>query len=162
MHAEIDPFANDADPSRGEEELVAGAPVDDLGVAGDDLDARLGRRSRHRASDLPQEVDRHAFLHDRRAGKVERPGPANRQIVDRPADGELANVAAGEDQGVDHEGIGGEGEPVALPREIAKIETSLILERRQHGAVEGRTNTSSIRSFIALPPPPCASVTVGT
>ena len=110
--------------------------MDDLGVAGDDLDARLGRRARHRAGDLPQEVDRHAFFHDRRAGKVERRGPADRQIVDRAADRELADVAAGEDQRVDNEGVGGEGKPVAVSREVAEIETRLILERRQRGVVE--------------------------
>ena len=137
MRAEIDAFADDADPGRGEEQLVAGALLDDLGVAGDDLDARLGRRLRHRAGDLPQEVDRHAFLDDRRAGEIERPRAADREIVDRAADGELADVAAGEDQRIDDEGIGGEGEPVAVSREIAKIEARLILERRQRRIVEG-------------------------
>ena len=137
MRAEIDAFSDDANSGRREEQLVASASVDDLGVAGDDLDARLGRCSRHRAGDLPHEVDGHAFFHDRRAGKIERPRPADRQIVDRAADGELADVAAGEDQRVDHEGIGGEGEPVAVPREIAEIETRLILERRQRCVVEG-------------------------
>ena len=137
MRAEIDAFSDDANSGRREEQLVASASVDDLGVAGDDLDARLGRSSRHRAGDLPHEVDGHAFFHDRRTGKIERPRPADRQIVDRAAHGELADVAAGEDQRVDHEGISGESEPVAVPREIAEIETRLILERRQRCIVEG-------------------------
>ena len=43
------------------------------------------------------QVDGHAFFDDRRAGKVERPRPADRQIVDRAADGKLADIATGED-----------------------------------------------------------------
>ena len=111
--------------------------MDDLGVAGDDLDARPGGRSGHRARDLPHEIDGHAFFHDRRAGKVKRPRPADRQIVDRAADRELADVAAWENERIDDEGIGREGEPVAVQHEIAEIETRLVLERRQRGIVEG-------------------------
>ena len=109
----------------------------DLGVAGDDLDARRARGFRHRAGDPAQQVNRHAFLDDRRAGKIQRPRAADREIVDGAADRELADIAAGEEQGIDDEGIGGEGEPVAQGGEIGEIEARLIFERRQRRVVEG-------------------------
>ena len=86
--------------------------------------------------DLAQKVDRHPFLDDRGAGEIERNGAADREIVDRAADRELADVAAGKDQRIDDEGIGGEGEPVAVPREIGEIEPRLIVERREQRIVE--------------------------
>ena len=80
------------------------------------VDAGCPRRLRHRAGDLAQELDGHALLDDHRAGEIERPRAADGKIVDRAADGELADIAAGKHQRIDHEGIGGEGEPVAMRR----------------------------------------------
>ena len=40
-------------------------------------------------------------------------------------------------QRIDDEGIGGEGEPVAAPREIGEIEPRLIVQRREQRIVEG-------------------------
>src|ERR1700689_2593489 len=53
----LDAFANDADPRRVDEELVAGPPVDDLGVAGDDRDSGRGRSAGHRAGDVAYRID---------------------------------------------------------------------------------------------------------
>ena len=50
---------------------------------------------------------------------------------------ELADIAAGKHQGIDHEGIGGEGEPVAMRGELGEIEARLVFERRERGVVEG-------------------------
>ena len=85
-----------------------------------------------------QQVDRHALLDDRGAGEIERDCAADREVVDRAADRELADVAAGKEQRIDDEGIGGEGKPVAAPREIGEIEPRLILERSEQRIVEGR------------------------
>ena len=137
IRAQIDALADNADPRRGQEELVAGAFADDLGVAGDDRHARLARRRRHRSGDPAQEVDRHPFLDDRGAGEIERDCAPDREVVDRAADRELPDVAAGKDERIDDEGIGGEGKPVAAPREIGEIEPRLILERGEQGIVEG-------------------------
>ncbi len=128
--------ADDADPGRGQEELVASAFGDDLGVAGDDGDARFARRRRHRRGDLAQKVDRHPFLDDRGAGEIERNRAANREIVDRAAHREPADIAAGEDERIDDEGICGEGNSVAAPREIGEIEPRLIVQRGEQRIVE--------------------------
>ena len=52
--AEIDIGTDGPDPGRGDEEPVAGALVDHLGIAGDDGDPGLASRGRHRTGNLPQ------------------------------------------------------------------------------------------------------------
>jgi hypothetical protein len=137
IRAKLEAFADDADPSRGQKQLVAGALGHDLGVAGDDGDSSLARRRRHRRGDLTQEVDRHAFLDDRGAGQIKRLGAADRKIVDGAGDRDPPDVAAGKDQRIDHEGIGSERKPVAAAREVGQIEARLVLQRRQQRIVEG-------------------------
>ena len=110
---EIDAGADDADPGRGQEELVAGALVTTLvspvtmatpasrAVAA--IDAAIRRR---RSIVSPSStIDG--------AGEIERHRAADGEIVDRAAHREPADIAAGEDQRIDDEGIGGEGKPVA-------------------------------------------------
>ena len=43
----------------------------------------------------------------------------------------------GKDQRIDHEGVGGEGKPVAMGAKCGKIEARLVLERRKRRIVEG-------------------------
>ena len=117
--------------------MVAGALVDDLGVAGDDLDPGIARRARHRLRDPAQQIDRHPLLDDDGAGQIERHSTADGEVVDRAADRELADVAAGKEQRVDDIGVGGEGEPVAARGQSGEIEAGLVLQRRQGRVVEG-------------------------
>ena len=99
IRAEIQAGADDADARRGDEQLVAGAAAHDLGVAGDDRDARLRRRLGHRARDFAQEGDIDALLDDDGAGEIERRRAADGEIVDGAADSQLADVAAGKISG---------------------------------------------------------------
>ena len=137
MRAEIEAGTDHADPGGIDEELVASAAVDDLGIAGDDGHARRRRRLGHGAGDAAQERDLDTFLDDDAARKIERLGAADGEIIDGAADGKLANVAAGKFQRIDHEGIGGEGEPIAMQREIGQRKARLVFERYQRRILEG-------------------------
>ena len=131
--------ADHADAGRVDEQLVAGAALHDLGVAGDDVHAGLARRARHGSAPpgAAMSTGSPSSMIDG-AGQIERHGAADREIVDGAADRELADVAAGKEQRIDHEGIGGEGEAVAMRGERREIEARLILERRQQRIVERR------------------------
>ena len=82
--------------------------------------------------------------------------PGHRQVVDRAVDGQLADVAAGEEQRTDDEGVGGEGQPSA-----GHVQHGAVVRRvfRRVGAEAGR-NSSSISRRISRPPPPWAICTV--
>ena len=139
---------------RVDEDAVAFAAIDDLGVPGDDPHARLAAG---RAIDSTT----------RRSVSIGRPssrmkpalaraaGAAHRQVVHRAVNRQLADVAAGKEQRPHHEGVGGEGQPA--PR----ISTTAPSCARPEGplAKAGR-NRPSIRFRMNRPPPPCASWTV--
>ena len=93
--------------------------------------------SRHRAAIRRKRSTGDPLFDDDRAGQVERRGAADREIVDGAADGELADVAAGENQRIDDERIGGERETIAALRQGGQIEPRLVVERRQQRIVEG-------------------------
>ena len=57
-------------------------------------------------------VDFQALLQDEGGGQHQGPGRGGEQVVHRARHRQPADVAAGEKQGVHHEGVGGEGEPV--------------------------------------------------
>ncbi len=135
---ELDALADHADAGGVEEELVAGALVHDLGVAGDDLHAGLRRRRGHRAGDGAQRLHLQPLLDDGAAGEVERRRAPHGEVVDRAADRQLADVAAREEQGVDDEGVRGEGQPVSQPRQVRQREPRLVVQRVQRRVVEGR------------------------
>ena len=114
------------------------APLfDDLGVAGDDLNASIACGERHRLRNPAQQIDRQPLLDNHRAGEIERHGTAGREVVDRAIHRELADIAAGEEQRIDDVGIGGEGEPIAAHGQLGKIETGLVLQGGQGRVVEG-------------------------
>jgi hypothetical protein len=86
---------------------------------------------------VAQELDGDALFDDHRAGKIERLRAADGEIVDRAAHGKLADIAARKHQRIDHEGVGGEGEAVAMGGNLGEIESRLVLERGERGVVEG-------------------------
>ena len=79
-----------------------------------------------------------ALLDDHGAGEIERPRAADREVVDRAVDRQRADVAAGKEQRIDHEGVGGEGEPVAARASAGEVEARLVFQRREQRIVEGR------------------------
>ena len=68
--------------------------------------------------------------------QVQGPGPADGEIVDRAADREPADVAAGKEQRVDHEAVGGDRQPVAVTHQLGEAGAGLILEGAEHRVVE--------------------------
>ena len=107
FHARRDP----ADAGRVDEDAVAFAAIDDLRVAGDDPHAGRSGGLGHRGHDAAERFHRQALFEDEARAEICRPGPGHRQVVDGSVDGQLADVAAGEEQRADDEPVGGEGQP---------------------------------------------------
>ena len=134
-------LGHEADAGGGDEDLVALAAVDDLGVAGDQRDARLVARLRaSRRRSARRSAIGQPFFEDERRRQVERLGPADRQVVDRAVHRQLADVAAGEEERPDDERIGGERDPrrACTPLWPAEPDGRLVLERGQHVVAERR------------------------
>ena len=148
------PFEH-ADAGGGDVAAVGLAALDDLGVAGDDLHAGRPRPRRHRRDDPPQVGDREALLEDEAGRQVQRPRAGHRQVVDRAVDGEVADVAAGEEQRRDDVGVGGERQPRAVrPSSDARRPRAA----RAAGCGTPRGTPPRSGCGVALPPAPCASV----
>ena len=65
----------------------------------------------HGLDDAVQVVQRQALLQDERTGEEAGPRAHDGEVVDGAGDGQRADVAAREEGGRDHVGVGGEGEP---------------------------------------------------
>ena len=75
--------------------------------------ARAAARAR-RLDHAAQVGERQALLEDEGERQRERPRAADREVVDRAVDRELADVAAGEEDRRDDVGVGGEGDARAV------------------------------------------------
>lgn len=120
-----------SDPGRGDVAAVGLAALHHLGVPGHDRHLRRRGGPRHRRADPPQVLDREALLQDETGRQVQRPGPAHRKVVHGAVDGEVADVAAGEEQRGDHVGVGREREPRA-----ARGEDRAVLQRFEQRVAE--------------------------
>ena len=72
--------------------------------------ARLLAGFAHRRDDALQVGQGQPLFEDERGRQEQRSGAADRQVVDRAVHRQPADVAAGEEDRPDHEGIGGEGD----------------------------------------------------
>ena len=77
------------------------------------LHSGLRRGLLHRRDDRAQRIHRQAFFKNESRAQVERTRAAHGEIVDSAVDGEVADGAAGKNQRVHDERIGGEGKPRA-------------------------------------------------
>jgi hypothetical protein len=113
------------------------AGVDNLRIAGDDRDPRSAGGTAHGLRDDTELVQRHTLLQDEPDRQGEGLRAADREVVDGAVDREVAHVAAGEEAGPDHVGVGGEGEPPT-----SQIEDRCVAELFEHTrevrASEGR------------------------
>ena len=107
----------------------------------------------HGGHDALQVGDGEALLEDEPGRQVQRPGPGHGQVVDRAVDGEVADVAAGEEQRRHHVGVGGEGQ--AGP---PTVKTAWSSSGSSSGLRKASRKMASIRVWVALPPAPCARV----
>ena len=123
--AEVDAGTQPADARRVDEEPVRGASGHHLGIARHHLHpARSApRRGRCRRSACSVSM-RQALLDDEGEAQVQGLGPAGGQVVDRPVHGQLADVAAGEDERADDIAVG--------------RQDHAALDRRQHRPVGHR------------------------
>ena len=90
---------------------VALAALHHLGVAGDDLHARLPGSCCHGLDDASQVRQRQALLEDETCAQVERHRPAHGDIVDRAVHRQAAYIAPGEEKRRYHVGVGGHYHP---------------------------------------------------
>ena len=75
----------------------------------------------HGGEDLRQFVPGEALFENQADAHVERPRPHHGKIVDRAVHRQAADVAAGEEDRIDHIGIGGKGKPLAVVRNYRRI-----------------------------------------
>jgi len=128
-----------ADPRGVDEDAVPLAPVDDLGVAGDDRHAHLAGRRAHRGGDAPEVLDRKSLLEDEARRQRHGAGTAHGEVVHRPVNREGSDVAAGEEQRLDDERVGGERQPGAIDVEAGAIVQnfeSRVAERLEEEALD--------------------------
>ena len=104
--------------------------------------------------DAAQVGDREALLDDEPGRERERPRAGDREVVDRAVDGELADVAAGEEERLDDVGVGREREPRRRSARAARSRRA----GRAAGCRAPRGRAPSTRARVALPPAPWASV----
>ncbi len=117
-----------ADAGGIDKQLVGSALVYHLGIAGDDLHAGgIGRRL-HRCDDAPQIVDRETLFDNHAAGQIQRHRAAHGKIIDRAGHRQLADIASGKEQRIDHIGIGRHGQRAAEGVERIKADACLVFE----------------------------------
>jgi len=134
--APVHSVRNHADAGGIDENLVRRAARHYLGVAGDDLDPGVAGGLRHRVHDTQQRFSRQSLFQNESTGEVTRQRPAHRQIVDRTAHRQFADVAAGKLDRVNHVAVGGKRQPVALLAQRRQRQTRLIFALRQQRVVK--------------------------
>ena len=92
---------------------------------------------RHAADHRRERLHRQTFFKDKSAGEVARNGTTDGDIVRGTADGQLADIAAGEEQRVNHIAVGGEGQPVALGGEGSEVNAGLVFLLGEPGVIKG-------------------------
>ena len=107
---ELQPVGHHAHPGGGDEDLVRLAPGHDLGVAGDHRHPALARGRGNGIGEPFQVGQGKAFLQDQGQAQGEGGCALHGQVVDGPEHRELADIAAGKEDRVDHVAVGGEGE----------------------------------------------------
>ncbi len=122
-----------ADARRVDEKLIAAALVDDFRVAGDQGDAGFLAGVPHRGRDARQVGQGQALFQDEPGAEVQRASAAHRQVVDGAVDRQPADVAAGEKDGADDVGVGGEGQA-----ERTELQYRLVVQFGQVWIVEKR------------------------
>ena len=108
------------------------AALDDLGIAGHDLDAGCLGGLGHGFDNGGQLRQRKALFQNEAGAEKPRLRAADRQVVDRAIHGQLADGAAGEEERLHDEGIGAHGE-----RAAAQIEHSGVAQVLQCRIAEG-------------------------
>ena len=134
---------NQTHAGSGNEDLVRRAPGHHLGVAGGDLDAALRRGLVHGRGNGLQDIDLQTLFQDEGGGQGQGPGRSGEQVVHRARHRQAADVAAGKEERVHHEGIGGEGQPVGAEDQGGAVVTGEV-----RGAVAGQKDLFDERGHL--------------
>ena len=70
-----------------------------------------------------EDVDLQTLFQDEGGGQGQGPGRGGEQVVHRARHRQAADVAAGKEERVHHEGIGGEGQPVGAEEQGGAVVT---------------------------------------
>ncbi len=108
-----------------DENLVGRTPGHHLGIAGHQLHSRPVQSPANAGQDSLQVGHGKSLLQDEPHAQVARLGTAHGHIVDRTVDRQIPDIAAGEKNGIDHEGVGRKGQTGA-----GQIENGAVVERR--------------------------------
>jgi hypothetical protein len=112
---------------------VGVASLDDLRVAAHDLHVGGARSGGDRLDLVAQRLRLEALLEDQRHGERDGPGPRDRQVVDGPVHGQLADRAAREAQRLDHEAVRRHRERRAVHLEAARVGQLFQRSRSERG-----------------------------
>ena len=103
---------HDASNGRRSDEDAVNLPFSrDLGIPGYDLHTGFRGSLFHRCGDLLQLSHRKPLLDHERAGHIKRLRPHAGQVVDRPADRQLADISARKKSGRNNKAVCGHGQP---------------------------------------------------
>ncbi len=131
-------LGDDADAGGGDEDAVALAALDHLGVAGDDRRRRRPWRPRAiEATIALRSASGNPSSMIIPTDEIQRPGAGHRHVVDGAVDRQRADVAAGEEQGRDDEAVGGHHHPPGVD-----LEAGLVVALGEIGVVEVRSRTA--------------------
>ncbi len=139
IRRDIQAALNHADAGGRDKYLVAFAAIHHFRVAGDELHAGLFGRGAHGFDDATQVVSGQAFFKNERRGQIERARAAHGKIVHGAIDREPADVAAGEEDRRDHEGIGRERKACTVDRDnclVVEFVENRVLERGKKNLID--------------------------
>jgi hypothetical protein len=141
-----------ADAGGGDEDAVALALLDHLGVAGHHRHAGLARRRGHGFDDALQLGEREAFLEDEARAQGERRGAQHGHVVERAVHGQAADVAAGEEQRRDHVAVGGHHQAVAgghrQQRSVVALEQVFVVEGGREQLLDQLRRGAAARAVV--------------
>src|SRR3990172_9858790 len=92
--ADAKPRIEQSNSTRVDIQSVPFAPLDDLGITSDNIDARLGCRSLHGGDHSPEQIQLQSLLEDKPRRQVERLGALHGDIVYRTAHSKPAHIPA--------------------------------------------------------------------
>ena len=90
------------DAGRVDIETIGLAPLDDLGIASNDLHSGFDRCQAHRLYNLLQQTKLQSLFENESGRQVLGPGAHHSHVIDRAAHGQTADVTAGKEKRPDH------------------------------------------------------------
>ena len=149
------PSGHDADAGRGDEDAVAFAAVHDLGIAGDEGDARLGAGLPHRGDDALEVGHRQPFFENERRREVTAAvAPPTARSLTVPWTASLPMSPPGKNSGrTTKESVVIASRGAAHSVAAGEPDGRLIFQGGEHGVTEAR-HEQPLRSIRSVSSPP--------